>query len=1443
MDWATTHLTGGEASDILAGDDGNDTLLGPAVDTVWEITAPDGGTLNTLTEFNGIENLSGGANNQDGFVFFTGGSISGTVDGGAGGSDGIIVEDPAEEGPFTVVNPHSSGDGTLSLYGHTVNYAGMEPIVDASTPGTVLVHGSSYDDDLVLEDSDPATPGRMQVRSASGDFFNAGSGSLVAALSFDNPTAALIVRLGAGEDSLTMASLDPSFTAPVSFEGGNGYDTLVGLDATNTWTISGDNAGALNSQVNYSGVENLTGGNGQDDFLFSEGADLDGIIDGGSDGFDTVDFSGAVSGVTVDMTRDVNRVDMIKGGGGSDTLIALPDSTTWNITSMGGGQVVVTNDEDTVIANVGFSGFENLKGLEGDDTFVFSDGMGMSGTIDGGGGANTLDYHLYATNDVTVNLGSGATTGASGVGSIQNIIGGGGNDDVLVGPDVGAAWNITGADSGQLENVIFANGQSGDVQFTGFENLTGAPDNDDRFVFKIGGSISGTASGGTGRRDSLAIENPDTPGNFAAINPDATGTGVINVSQLFPSHTGSISYAELEPSFEVNPASPDKIEIWFIPFSASAVETGPSAGQFQIRGLDSTTAVWSAATGTWVNTTQAFDVPSGSLALIAIEGSLAIGPLVLPGADLNISGNTVSLVGNITSSGGNLAVAANSITVNQGVVISTRKTEGGDQGTAPSVGDSGNLTFIGKTITVESGAKLLSFDDRTSEPGAIGIAAGIDNQSWATGEQMWTPGAVYNDIETTASASGTGLTVDVVVDNEGRPTVYLHTRGTGYADDEVVTIADPDAIGGGITVLVDGLLGGGGDITLEGTHHTYSHTFAEATATAGININGATLKGRAVTVRADADNDVYFDDEMTKVELVGESALDFLGNLRLFGCKCIATSTASILVGSGTVIDADADVVLDAHANSEANAFTLGLGVGGAYARTEATATLKVQAGASIDAAGSVFMRTQTDNAVSVSVFTKLIGAIPLHVAVAVTEAYSHATTTVENGAVITAGGDIDVQAIGQKKLSSAASGGGDKDYFCAAVVVALSDATADAVLDGQATSTGGDVSVIAQATSLKNVTRAQSISGNTLFAKLPGWVSETTLLKGLTELADVTGITGFIKGMFKGAIGAIKERYFGKSEDPLELNKFTISAGVSVGVHNNRASASIGSNAVVDSGGNVEVRGNALDRPDITAVSIIGASTDKLKKKNPEEPGGDPTQIIHRSWTLGVAVPVGHYTNQSFATIGSGAVVDAQGTIEVKSDTSLPYDPIWEKIKRLYVDTGAEFKNIIQAAALADIGANSFVSSWGLSMAEGKVLGAAGSVNLVYVNNTSSALIGAGARINQSDLITNPGNVAVTARTGLKWPTWWGTSPACRQKVKIDDIEGGRDQDGGNPQPEGQHGGRRRFLRRLLPYQHHYGNYRVGRPGENRQLAGGRSSRHEKLFLRGGGGIPRVGG
>ena len=73
--------SGGSLSGDIEGGEGTDTLVGDDGVNSWEITGENAGLLNGLS-FTGIENLGGGAD-ADTFVFTTEGVLEGSIDGGA----------------------------------------------------------------------------------------------------------------------------------------------------------------------------------------------------------------------------------------------------------------------------------------------------------------------------------------------------------------------------------------------------------------------------------------------------------------------------------------------------------------------------------------------------------------------------------------------------------------------------------------------------------------------------------------------------------------------------------------------------------------------------------------------------------------------------------------------------------------------------------------------------------------------------------------------------------------------------------------------------------------------------------------------------------------------------------------------------------------------------------------------------------------------------------------------------------------------------------------------------------------------------------------------------------------------------------------------------------------------------------------------------------------
>ena len=116
---------------------------------------------------------------------------------------------------------------------------------------------------------------------------------------------------------------------------------------------------------------------------------------------------------------------------------------------------------------------------------------------------------------------------------------GGAGFDTVRGPPADSTWTITGSGAGTVDTIAF----------TDVENLVGAPDNKDTFVFGPDGSIAGGIDGGNGGFDTLVLS-----GKRGSVRSDP----VDHSSGTLVADGMAITYSGLEPieisagSFELN---------------------------------------------------------------------------------------------------------------------------------------------------------------------------------------------------------------------------------------------------------------------------------------------------------------------------------------------------------------------------------------------------------------------------------------------------------------------------------------------------------------------------------------------------------------------------------------------------------------------------------------------------------------------------------------------------------------------------------------------------------------------------------------------------------------------------------------------------------------------------------------------------------------------------
>jgi hypothetical protein len=181
-------------------------------------------------------------------------------------------------------------------------------------------------------------------------------------------------------------------------------------------------------------------------------------------------LTGNATGYTIFVASPGN--DTVTGLAGSSNFLYNADAngtadSTWNITAQNSGTLTFAGATTT------FSGVQNLAAAgTGADAFVFADGAGVDGNIQGSGQTvtNTLNYAAYSTT-VVVDLQTHTGTGVGGqVLDIQNAMGGTGGAAGVYNILVGNGGNVLTGGNGR-RNLFIAGasastligGDSGDI--------------------------------------------------------------------------------------------------------------------------------------------------------------------------------------------------------------------------------------------------------------------------------------------------------------------------------------------------------------------------------------------------------------------------------------------------------------------------------------------------------------------------------------------------------------------------------------------------------------------------------------------------------------------------------------------------------------------------------------------------------------------------------------------------------------------------------------------------------------------------------------------------------------------------------------------------------------------------------------------------------------------
>ena len=333
---------------------------------------------------------------------------------------------------------------------------------------------------------------------------------------------------GLGNDTMSaLAGNDSLF-------GGGGNDSLDGGDGADTALggIGNDRMRGGNGNDILDGGEGadiMWGGNGDDVFIVGDGDVFSEALGQGTDLIllrrDAISLIGQhIENVTGDLAGQAFSItgntlaNVLTGGGLADTL----NGSIGNDTLAGGAG----NDN-----LMGGSGNDRLDG--GEDADTLSGGAGSDNLI-GGAGLDWASYaELTATQAITVNLATGAVTGAAGtdvLSEVENVLGGAGNDSLL-GNDLA---NLLSGGAG----IDRLNGGEGNDTLDGGDgaDIMSGGNGDDVFIVGDGDVVSEALGQGTdlilARRASISLSGQhveNVTGDLVGQAFSITGNTLANV--------------------------------------------------------------------------------------------------------------------------------------------------------------------------------------------------------------------------------------------------------------------------------------------------------------------------------------------------------------------------------------------------------------------------------------------------------------------------------------------------------------------------------------------------------------------------------------------------------------------------------------------------------------------------------------------------------------------------------------------------------------------------------------------------------------------------------------------------------------------------------------------------------------------------------------------------
>ena len=582
---------------------------------------------------------------------------------------------------------------------------------------------------------------------------------------------------------------------------------------------------------------------------------------------------------------------------------------------------------------------------------VGSDGTSLSVTVDG----TTTSRPVADVTSLSVTSGAGDDVFSyDGSAGVPVTFDAGGGTDTLHGPTADTTWTISGAGSGSL----------GTLSFAGFENLSGAADNKDTFVFEAGGSVQ-SVDGGDGGYDSLVLAgHPDT----VVSTPSGPHSGTLVVDGT------TIAYAGLEPA-DVSAAN----------ITINGGENGnpspiPQGDYFNVSPYTDDSVNATCATAGNCIQIQDFDtltksISAGELNFFVIAGTSSL--TINGGAGSDIT----EFTGNFIAHGLNLTVNTESIKLDSGVTVDVGtgtvnfNAVQTDDGTDALGVDT---TLLGDTASIELDSAKLSGASVDLEASATNAKTSVNGDQSLTG---------LNDnlfvVTTTPFLSRGKFTIDGLVDGLGNPQTCSYT-GTSNRNEFTgvsgcIGPVSGDAAVDSVGILEDQSLTGfdhaalqliyGASINIHGSS-SITATSGDVTLASSVDVTG-TANGKPLAWVSGQgykkDDVVTFDDKLYKATAdIASSLIDPKtdtanwtsadGQNAALAVSVLVANAKSQLSGTSTISAASGNVTIsanlktsittegDATQSSSGAAFAVGVVVTDTEAFVDSTASTPVLA-------------------------------------------------------------------------------------------------------------------------------------------------------------------------------------------------------------------------------------------------------------------------------------------------------------------------------------------------------------------------------------------------------------------------------------------------------------------------------------------------------------------